>query len=176
VLIVFDGVAGQRVSLEVLANSYPEACYSIYKPSNSQLVAVSCLNSAGGALGPATLPRTGTYTVLIDLAGTGSLSFKLHEVPPDVVDSFAPTAEGAAKTVTTTTPGQKARVTFSGSAAQPVARGLFEWPTFPVQIRASDLARLSASISALFELDLAIDQSRSTVRRRGSAPGCVGTP
>jgi RHS repeat-associated protein len=120
-LVVFDGVAGQRVSLEVTANSYADACYSVYKPNNSRLAGVSCISAAGFILGPFTLPRTGSYTVLIDLAGSGSLSFKLHEVPPDVADSFTPTAEGATKTVTTTTPGQKARVTFSGSAGQRIS-------------------------------------------------------
>jgi hypothetical protein len=116
----FAGTAGQRLALEVR----PVCCtsrISILRPDGTTLVAPVFVGSLGGFVNPATLPSTGTYTILIDVygAGTGSLTLGLHEVPVDVTASINPDATPV--TVTTTAPGQNVRLTFAGTAGRRVA-------------------------------------------------------
>jgi RHS repeat-associated protein len=59
--------------------------------------------------GPATLPETGTYTIRLIGSGEATGSVKLTAYTfEDVTGSIAPTAEGAGKSVSITTPGQRA--------------------------------------------------------------------
>src|SRR5947208_16629512 len=78
------------------------------------------------------LPTTGVYTVTVDPGGTtaGSATLTLYNVPPDATASIV--AGGSPVTVTTTTPGQNARVTFAGSDRKRVAqRQSFEPGLYP---------------------------------------------
>src|SRR6185295_17076195 len=67
---------------------------------------------------------TGSYTILINPGEltVGSVTSTLYNVPPDVTGTI--TISGPAVTVTTTTPGQNARLSFSGTAGQRVFLGL----------------------------------------------------
>ncbi len=64
---------------------------------------------------PLTLPATGTYTIAIDGIGSeaGSLTFQVFSVPADA--SATGTMGGPMTTVTTTTPGQNAKILFDGT-------------------------------------------------------------
>jgi YD repeat-containing protein len=112
--LTFSGTAGQKVSL--LGSNATMACdLWIKNPDGSTL-------TSGGApwLDTKTLPATGTYTVIVDPAGTavGSISLRLYDVI-DISGSITP--GGAPVTVTTTTPGQNARLYFSGTAGQRIS-------------------------------------------------------
>jgi len=79
------------------------------------LISPSWINGSG-FIDTRVLPATGTYTILIDPedANIGSATLTLYIVPADVTASI--TVGGAPVTVTTTTPGQNARVTFDGNS------------------------------------------------------------
>ncbi len=114
----FSGTAGQQVSLSVASSTYTGCtalAFSILKPTGSSLGSNSTCSSTG-FLDSLTLPTTGTYTVLIDPAGagTGSATITLNTFA-DIAGTFT---SGTAITVTTTTPGQNARYTFSGTSGQ----------------------------------------------------------
>src|SRR5262249_43094533 len=67
------------------------------------------------------LPASGTYTVTVDPvdAAAGHLTLQLNSVPADVTGTL--TIGGPAATVTFTTPGQNADLTFTGTAGQKIA-------------------------------------------------------
>jgi len=117
--LTFSGTSGQRVSLQATGSTIPASVVSIVKPDGTTL-ATTYFYTGAGFLDVQTLSVTGTYTVRIDPTGayTGSTTLTLYGVPAD------PTATavvgGASVTVTTTTPGQNATVTFSGTASQAV--------------------------------------------------------
>jgi hypothetical protein len=116
--VTFPGTAGERVSLGI--NFAPTACctvnVSINKPDGTRLVAPVAVASGNGSIDSATLPVTGTYTIVVDpfQTATGTVTLTLADLPSDVTASA--TLGGPAVTVTTTSAGQNARVTFSGAA------------------------------------------------------------
>jgi YD repeat-containing protein len=119
----FAGNTGQRVSLLVNSSTFPGSCVNgplrILKPDGATLVSTSLC--AGAFTDAVTLPMTGTYTVFVDPSGTttGDITLTLYDVPPDVTGPIVP--DGPAVTITTTTPGQNARMTFDGTAGQRVS-------------------------------------------------------
>jgi len=124
-LVVFDGVQDQKVSLtatNVTIGGSPccGAKVTVYNPDGTVLVPSTYIGTAVGFIEPTVLPDTGTYTILVDpeATNTGSATLTLYDVQ-DVTSQIS--AGGAPVTVTTTTPGQKARVTFSGSESQRVS-------------------------------------------------------
>ncbi len=82
---------------------------------------LTLVSASGGFMDVQTLPTTGAYTVTVDpqQAATGSVTLRLHAVPPDPAGSIAP--GGGPVTVTTTTPGQNASLTFTATAGQRVS-------------------------------------------------------
>ena len=68
-----------------------------------------------------TLDLDGTYSVLVDpkIAATGGLTVQLYTVPADVTGPIV--SGGASVAVSTATPGQNARLTFSAGAGQRVS-------------------------------------------------------
>jgi hypothetical protein len=122
-LLVFDGTAGQRVSLHV-TNSTLSDCLGgsilrLHNPDGALLTTFAAV-CTGSLLEPPVLPVTGTYTIVLDprAASTGQVTLTLY----DVVDlSGTITPGGPAVTANLTTPGQVARWTFSGNATQKVS-------------------------------------------------------
>ena len=121
-MILFDGAAGQRVSLQNTSSTFA-SCSSgtvqILKPDNS--VASSANLCSGGFIDLVTLPQSGTYTILMSpySTDTGTVTFTLYNVPADPTGTI--TIGGSPVTLTTTAPGQNASLTFSGTAAQRIS-------------------------------------------------------
>jgi hypothetical protein len=124
--VSFAGIAGQRVSVNLTnvtigPSSSSSTKVSILRPDGSTLVAPISVGTSGGFMEPATLPVDGTYKIFVDpqTTSTGSMTLRLYDVPADPVGTIA--IGGAATTLTTTTPGQNGRVTFSGTAGQRIS-------------------------------------------------------
>ena len=121
-MLVFDAPAAQRIAVRVDSSSMA-SCGSgtlkILKPDNSALASINLC--AGSFLDVQMLSAEGTHTVLLAPAAgaTGSVSFTLSSVPPDITGTIA--VDGPDVTVTTTKAGQNASLTFTGSAGQRVA-------------------------------------------------------
>ena len=120
--LTFSGTAGQRISLNVTAISSTLSCpsFSIVKPDGTNLV------GPGNCVSPyfidvTVLPVTGSYTVVMNpkTSTIGSATFALFEVPQDATATITP--GGPAVTITTSVPGQNARLTFSGTAGQRIS-------------------------------------------------------
>jgi len=114
-LFVFDGTGGQKVSLLPTGSTMtPNGCsYHTLKILNPDGTTLTSTDVCLGDLAVATLPVTGTSTVLVDpyLTSTGNVTLTLYNVV-DVAGSITP--GGAAVPVSLPTPGQVARLTFSG--------------------------------------------------------------
>ena len=76
------------------------------------------MSTSGGFVDATTLPQAGTYTIVVDPQGaaTGSSAVRLFDVPPDAAAAIA--LGGPAVPLATTTPGQNARLTFTGVAGR----------------------------------------------------------
>ena len=115
-LYTFSGTAGQQVSLNIMSSTYP-GCLSlsarILKPDGSTLGSNSTCGSTL-LVDSLKLASTGTYTVVIDPQGTstGSANVVLNTFN-DVTGTIT---AGTPITATTTTVGQNALYTFSGTA------------------------------------------------------------
>jgi YD repeat-containing protein len=124
-LYTFSGTSGQQVSINLSSSTYTGCnalTVSILKPDNTTLASTSLCNTATGFLDSQTLPSTGTYTVKVDPQGTttGSVTFLMNFFA-DVTGTIS---AGTALTTTTTTPGQNALYTFSGTSGQQVSINL----------------------------------------------------
>ena len=121
----FTGAVGQKVAFEVTASSGSMVTTtggSVLLADPSGNLRCACTGVGAGSFGDnTTLDAAGTWKVIVDPSdvGTGSISLKLYSVPD--VDAGAIVANGAAKTITTTSPGQNGFVTFTGSVGQKVA-------------------------------------------------------
>jgi YD repeat-containing protein len=119
--LTFNGTAGQRVSLKLGSGTLPQYFLSILKPDGSILISPGVgFASSGGFINPQTLPFDGVYTIVIDgfRQHIGSVPLTLYLVPSDTTGTTL--INGTATTISTTTPGQNALVTFSGQASQAV--------------------------------------------------------
>ncbi len=124
--LTFAGTAGQRVSLRGTNGMVGQIAFvcdvsvSILKPDASVLAPPSCMETSG-FIDALTLASTGTYTIVIDPASVaaGSLTLTLYDLPADVMGTITP--GGSPVTVSTTTPGQNATLTFVGTAGQRVS-------------------------------------------------------
>ena len=119
-MAVFDGTAGQQMSLGV-GSGIVQAGVTINRPDGTQLATTST-NFNGGDLHISSLPVTGTYTILFVPAGsyTGSVALTLSQ------DLQAGTivAGGASVPVSIARAGQRARLSFSGTAGQRLSLGI----------------------------------------------------
>src|SRR5690349_21700141 len=93
---------------------------SILNPDGAQLATPTCMEG-NGFIDTKTLGATGTYTIRVDPVdiAPGSLTLTLYDVPADPTPTI--TAGGAAVTVTLSTPGQNAALTFSGTSGQRIS-------------------------------------------------------
>ena len=111
------------MSLNLTAGTYVAGfCnLTIKKPDGTTLTTAygSCSGSTG-YVDTVTLTQTGTHTIFIDPQGpgTGGVTVQING-DPDVTGTITP--GGSAVTVTTTAPGQDARLTFTGTANQRVS-------------------------------------------------------
>src|SRR2546423_2841218 len=122
VRLTFSGTAGQRVSMGISSVTFSSAYASLLGPDGSP-VGGSTFFGPGFAsfMDTRTLPSNGTYAIVVDPPGTatGSATFTLYNVPPDITGTIAP--GGAAARVDMGTPGQNAKLTFSGTAGQRIS-------------------------------------------------------
>jgi hypothetical protein len=125
----FSGASGQRVfvnfsNVTIGTSGCCSTAVSIRKPDGTTLTGTATYaGTAGGYIDTATLPITGTYTIVVDPLGTatGSATITAYDVPADPEPVLQPTQAGAATTLTSTVPGKNIRPTFStssGNAAQ----------------------------------------------------------
>src|SRR5205823_29836 len=91
------------------------------RPDGTNLFTAVTVTNTGTFIDTKSLSLTGTYTARVDpqVANVGSMTLTLYDVPADVSGVITP--GGGSVTVATTTPGQNARLTFTGSASQRVS-------------------------------------------------------
>ena len=120
-VVSFAGSAGQRVAVKasgVTIGSSPCCSLKLGIVGVGQPV---LMGRNGGLLDTVKLPSSGTYSLLVDPQGmdAGSATLQIYDVPPDVTGSITP--GGAPLTVSTSSLGQNASVTFAGLAGQRVS-------------------------------------------------------
>lgn len=119
--LTFAGTANQRVSLTGTNLTTPSATASLLRADGSIVTTFFTDFSPQNPLfgGPATLPASETYSVLVAPSSPGNITLTLYDVPPDVTGSL--TINGPSLTVTLGTPGQQAFLTLPGTAGQNVS-------------------------------------------------------
>jgi hypothetical protein len=121
--LTFSGTNGQRVSAAAASTTIPASTMSVLRPDGTTLgsAGFSANSSNALVLEPLTLPSTGTCTLLADPNGIniGSTTLTLYDVPADVTGPIVP--GGAGVPVSLSTPGQNARLTFSGTQNERVS-------------------------------------------------------
>jgi YD repeat-containing protein len=159
----FSGTAGQSVSIAisnvVFSPSSPNYMVAyIYKPDGSTWFTANCYAGATGcniAMSP--LPQTGTYKVNFGPAGSQTMSFTITG-SQWVTGTLA---LNTPQTVTMSTPGQGAALTFTTTAGQTVALALTGLTTVPagngvyftlVNSAGATVATTTTSSTALFNL------------------------
>jgi len=126
-LVTFAATAGQRVSVRGTNGMSGQVIgcdvwVTLLKPDNTALGSGVCVeqNNGTGFMDAATLPTTGTYTLLVDPASTavGSVTLAVY----NVIDSTGTiTFYPPAVTVSTDTAGQNVSLTFSADAGQRIS-------------------------------------------------------
>jgi hypothetical protein len=119
--LTFSGTAGQRLSLGLTASTITSYATSVLNPDGSTLVFPLGFGTADTALDMPALPSTGTYSVLVDPGGvaTGNITLTLSQEVTGTI-----TIDGPAVTASVTRSGQRARLTFSGTAGQRLSLAL----------------------------------------------------
>ena len=121
-LLVFDGTAGQRLSVRMSNMSAGNRDIYIRRPDGLMLTYKQIVNSTfNWFIEPAAVPITGTYTVLVDPESTrtGTTTVNLYDVPPDTAGPIS--INGPSVSVTASAPGQNGRLTFDGTTGQRVS-------------------------------------------------------
>jgi hypothetical protein len=117
----FTGVAGHRISLSISNVTITSTKVSVLKPDGTNLVTPFTVTKSGYFMDVKALPTAGTYKIVVDPKDTytGKMTLRLYDVPLDATTPA--TLDGTPYTVTTTTPGQNALLTFTGTAGQRVS-------------------------------------------------------
>jgi len=109
-LRLFDGNAGDLLTVGVSSMSLPVCTLRVYAPDGTQLVSGS-ITASGQGLQLPKLPTTGTYAIVVDPASnTGSIALGVFEPV-----QAALTLNGAATSVNLSPPGRRALLTFDGT-------------------------------------------------------------
>jgi RHS repeat-associated protein len=117
-----SGTAGEEVSLKV--NEFTGFTKTLYlewfNPEGKDIKEKGF--TGNGFMESVVFPTTGTYTLEVNPNGlnTGSLKLTAYNASA-VTGSITPSSGGESKTVTTTVPGQGAKITFSGTAGEEVS-------------------------------------------------------
>ncbi len=122
--LTFSGAAGQRVSLLVSNVVSPSGNISLLRTDGSTQSVMAVNLGFANFMAPVTLSTTGTYTLLVShsSSSTTSETLQLYTVPPDVTGTIS--IGGPPVTLTVTTPGQNASLTFAGTAGQDISFNL----------------------------------------------------
>ena len=121
-LMVFDGVAGQRINLGFSAVTIGQFNVMVYRPDGVALMLLpSAVTTSGGGLELPVLPMAGTYTILLDPLSTYTGNATVT-VSTELAGTITP--GGAAVPLSIPRVGQNARYTFSGTAGQTVSLGM----------------------------------------------------
>lgn len=117
-LMVFDGMAGQRLSIGLSSATITQFAVSVYRPDGGTLTTPVSYNTTGGGLDLPVLPMAGTYTIFLDPVSTytGNVTVTLST---EVLGNITP--GGAAVPVTISRVGQNARYFFTGTAGNTVS-------------------------------------------------------
>ena len=124
-LIVFDGTAGQRVSLGVSGVAIPGSnnlgTVAMYKPDGTVLLAPFDFAGMGQGTPSRVLPVNGTYAIVIDLysTNTGTADITLNA---DITTPIS--VNGGPLTLLLSRVGQNALLPFTGFAGQRVSIGM----------------------------------------------------
>ncbi len=133
--VYFDGMAGQLAGV-LISNSTFAGCNSvaasILNPGGSTLTSGNLCNQSSYFLGPATLPSTGTYTVLFSPwnNGTGTANVEISQFTNQTIPLTPPYPGTEGTQVTIKAPGQSAGLTFSGTSGESASVQLIN-STFP---------------------------------------------
>jgi YD repeat-containing protein len=117
-LMVFDGVAGQRVNIGLSAVTVTQFYATVYRPDGVALTTPAYYGTGGGSIDLPVLPMTGTYTVFLDPYSTYTGSITVT-VSTELAGTVTP--GGAAVPISIARVGQNARYTFSGTAGNTVS-------------------------------------------------------
>ena len=121
-LMVFDGTAGQRVSIGFSAVTVTQFAANAYRPDGvALLLTAQNLNTSGGSIDLGVLPLTGTYTIFLDPVSTYTGNITVT-VSTELAGTITP--GGAAVPITISRVGQNARYTFTGTAGQTISLGV----------------------------------------------------
>jgi hypothetical protein len=139
--VLFDALAGHKVSLKV--GSGVGGVVSIYD-HHRQVIASIASGASEVFIDALTVPVTASYMVLVDPSGTntGSLTLTLYDVV-DVTGTISPNATNV--NVTTSTPGQNGRLTFSGSTSDRISLKVSTGPSGTVTILKPDGTALAST-------------------------------
>ena len=118
--LTFSATAGQRISMSISNVSYSSATAQLLDPSGNPVGGSVFFGTSGGFVDTRTLASTGTYSLTIDppYMTTGSATFTLYNVPPDVTGTVTP---GSSFVTSISAPGQNANYTFNGTAGQRIS-------------------------------------------------------
>jgi YD repeat-containing protein len=125
-LLVFDGIAGQRINLRVRNSTFPfpcPTCFNVYltfkRPDGQTWVNTGWSNTNYHYFEPGPLPMSGTYTVLWDPGSvTGQATVDFNIPTGEEQGTITP---GIPKTLSVSIPGQNPQLTFAGTAGQLVS-------------------------------------------------------
>lgn len=117
----FSGTSGQWLSLGLTSVTISSSTITLLKSDGTSLASTTVGTSGGGLEPPSTLPTTGTYTIVVDPAGTntGNITLTLMSYLSGTLN-----LDGTATVSTISTVGQNARYTFTGTAGQWVSLGM----------------------------------------------------
>ncbi|MGH8240359.1 MAG: IPT/TIG domain-containing protein, partial [Steroidobacteraceae bacterium] len=109
-LRLFDGNAGELLTVGVSSMSFANCTLRVYAPDGKLLVS-GPITASGQGLQLPKLPATGTYTIVVDPASnTGNIALGVFEPV-----QAALTLNGAATNVNLSPPGRRALLTFDGN-------------------------------------------------------------
>jgi hypothetical protein len=124
--VTFDGTQGQRIAVDITSVTIGSSPGSgsqvtIKKPDGSNLTTPRSFGTLGFFVDTVSLPSSGTYTIYVDpqSSNTGSATLTAYDVPADLSSTITPGGNGVS--ISLTTPGRNAALTFEGAQDQRVS-------------------------------------------------------